>query len=122
MSNSTIRILYFITTGLLTVLMLFSAGNYFFNHDVFAQAFEALGYPTYLIYPLGTAKLLGLVAIWTRRSKTLLEWAYAGFFFDTSLAALAHIMVNDGSELFALIGMVLVLASYWGYQRLYNRN
>ena len=50
------------------------------------ESFTQLGYPAYLIYPFATAKLLGLVAIWTKKSETLKEWAYAGFTFDFLLA------------------------------------
>lgn len=107
------RITFYISTGLLSLLMLISAGMYFFNTAGVGQAFTALGYPTYLIYPLATAKILGLIAIWANTSSTLKEWAYAGFFFDTVLAFFAHIMAADGSFPGALIGMVLVLVSYF---------
>ncbi len=111
------KILYYVSTGLLTLLMLFSAGMYFFNNPSVVQAFTALGYPTYLIYPLATAKLLGLIAIWVKQPATLREWAYAGFFFNTSLAATAHLMVNDGSAPGAFIGLVLVILSYFSGQK-----
>ncbi|MEM1219204.1 MAG: DoxX family protein [Bacteroidota bacterium] len=117
MSDSTIRIIYYVSTGLLTLLMLFSAGMYLFNTEMIKEAFTALGYPTYIIYPLAIAKLLGLVAIWTRLSPTLFEWAYAGFFFDTLLAAAAHLMVQDGGQGAAFVGVVLVLVSYWASKR-----
>ena len=73
---------------------------------------EGFGYPTYIIYPLATAKLLGLAAICTKLSKTLTEWAYAGFFFDFVLAFFAHYMINDGEHFFALIAIVLLLVSH----------
>ena len=107
-----------ITTGLLTVLMLFSAGMYFFNYEEVAGIFTKLGYPTYLIYPLATAKILGLVAIWTKISKSLTEWAYAGFFFDVLLALTAHLMIGDGEYLPAIIALILVFTSYFSYQKL----
>jgi len=81
--------------------------------------FENLGYPTYLIYPLAIAKILGLIAIWTRLSRTLTEWAYAGFFFDVILALVAHLSVSDGGHTFALVGVILVLVSRFSYGRLY---
>lgn len=113
------KYIYWISTGLLTALMLFSAGMYIFNYAEIVKAFEALNYPTYIIYPLATAKILGLVAIWTKLSKTLAEWAYAGFFFDTLLAASAHYMVGDGNMGGALVGMVLVLVSYIYYKKIF---
>lgn len=104
------KIIYYLSTGLLTLLMLFSAYNYFFNYEMIEGFFVTLGYPTYLIYPLAIAKLLGLVAIWTRQSNLLKEWAYAGFFYDTVLAFFAHYFV-DGGITFAAVGIVLVVVS-----------
>ena len=112
--------IYRISTGLLTALMLMGATMYFVQYDMVSDTFTKLGYPTYIIYPLATAKLLGLVTIWTRKSETLKEWAYAGFFFDLLLAASAHISINDGEYAPALVGMVLVLVSYTYSRKLYN--
>ena len=85
------KIVYYASTGLLSVFMLMSAGMYFFKHADIVEAFTALGYPVYLIYPLAIAKLLGLTAIWTRISPTLKSLAYAGFFYDFLLAGSAHL-------------------------------
>lgn len=112
MSNKTNKIIYWASTGLITLLMLLSVGMYIFNHEMVSETFTKLGYPTYLIYPLAIAKILGLIAIWTKKSKLLKEWAYAGFFFDFVLAALAHIMINDGEFAPALVAIVLLIVSY----------
>lgn len=112
MSTKRNRIIYLVSTGLLTALMLMSAGMYFFNNQMVSETFVKLGYPTYIIYPLAIAKILGLIAIWTKKSKTLKEWAYAGFFFDFVLAAGAHFMVNDGEFAPGLVAIVLLLVSY----------
>ncbi|APG64909.1 hypothetical protein LPB136_05845 [Tenacibaculum todarodis] len=106
------KIIYYTATGLLTLLMLFSAGMYFFNHEAVATMFTSFGYPTYIIYPLAVAKILGLVAIWFLKSKTLKEWAYAGFFFDIVLAFFAHYMISDGEQGASVVGLVLVIISY----------
>ena len=107
------KTIYLITTGLLSLLMLFSAGMYFFNHQMVVDTFERLGYPTYIIYPLAIAKILGLIAIWSRKSTTLREWAYAGFFFDFLLAFTAHLYVKDGEHFAALMAMIFLLVSYY---------
>ena len=113
MNYKTNNIIYWITTGLLTGLMLMSAGMYLFNNDVIRVAFTKLGYPTYLIYPLAALKILGLVAIWTNKSKTLKEWAYAGFFFTFVLALAAHLYVKDGEFPPALVAILLLVTSYF---------
>ncbi len=107
------KILYWGATSLFTLLMLFSVYNYFFNHEAITAAFESFGYPTYLIYPLAVAKLLGLVALWSNISKWLKEWAYAGFFFNAILAFFAHYMVSDGQQMGALLAFIFVLISYF---------
>ena len=105
-------LIYRISTGLLTLMMLGSAGMYFFNYEMVSETFTRLGYPTYIIYPLAIAKILGLVAIWTKKSETLKEWAYAGFFFDYVLASSGHMVAKDGEWAGALLAMVLLLISY----------
>ncbi len=106
------QIIYYIATGLLTALMLLSAGMYFFNYDMVAESFIKLGYPTYIIYPLAIAKILGLVFIWTKLSNALKEWAYAGFFFNFILALSAHLYIRDGEYAPAIIAIILLVVSY----------
>lgn len=107
------KILFWASTSLLTLLMLFSAYNYFFNNSAINEAFDSFGYPTYLIYPLAIAKLMGLLAIWSNVSNSLKEWAYAGFFFNAFLAFFAHYMIGDGQQMGAVLAMIFVLTSYF---------
>lgn len=106
------KIVYWGATGLLSVMMILSASMYIFNHDFVVKTFEGLGFPSWIIYPLAVAKLLGLVAIITKKSTMLKEWAYAGFFFDFVLAFFAHISINDGEFAGALIALTLLVLSY----------
>lgn len=106
------KIIYYASTGLLTLLMLFSASMYMFNTEFVKQMFIGFGYPTYIIYPLAFAKIFGLVAIWNTKYKLVREWAYAGFFFDFVLAYFAHKMINDGEESGAILALILLIISY----------
>lgn len=112
MNTKANTIIYYISTGMLTLLMLMSAGMYVFAHETVSGLFTELGYPTYIIYPLATLKILGLIAIWTKNSQTLKEWAYAGFFFDFVLAFSAHVSIQDGGYGLSLAAIILVLVSY----------
>ena len=112
MSNKKNKIMYWVSTGLLSALMIFSAVMYVFNHDMVGETFTRLGFPTYVIYPLAAAKILGLIAIWTRKSRLVAEWAYAGFFFNFLLAISSHVMANDGEFVPASVALVLLLLSY----------
>lgn len=107
------KIAYYVVTALFTVLLSLGIVMYFAKHADVVKAFTKLGYPTYIIYPLAIAKLLGLIAIWTKISPTLKEWAYAGFFFDLVLAIAAHVAIKDGEFFAAAIGLTLLLASYF---------
>ncbi|MGB1206262.1 MAG: DoxX family protein [Chitinophagales bacterium] len=78
-----------------------------------SETIAKLGFPTYIIYPLAIAKILGLVAIWTKKSEALKEWAYTGFFFNFVLALTAHININDGEFAPASVAIVLLLVSYF---------
>ena len=119
--NKTHKIIYWVATGLLTLMMIFSASMYFFNHEEVAGAFTKLGFPTFVIYPLATAKILGLVAILTKKSNTLKEWAYAGFFFNFLLAAGAHINAGDGEQGGAIAALVLLAVSYYFDRKVFTR-
>ena len=93
--------------------MLFSAGMYILNNEVVQGMFIKFGYPTYIIYPLAIAKLLGLFAIWNPKFNILKEWAYAGFIFDGVLAFTAHQVADDGGYLFSLIVIIASVLSYF---------
>tara|TARA_R100001460_G_scaffold13965_1_gene31390 strand:- start:70 stop:495 length:426 start_codon:yes stop_codon:yes gene_type:complete len=106
------KIIYYVTTGLLTILMLYSVSMYFFNHDAVAAMFTNFGYPTYIIYPYAVIKLLGLIALWMPGFKLVKEWAYAGFFFAFILAFFAHYMIGDGEQSGAVLALILLVVSY----------
>jgi hypothetical protein len=42
---------------------------YIFNNAEIGNTFASVEYPTYIIYPLAAAKILGLIAIWTKGLK-----------------------------------------------------
>ncbi|MFC4775780.1 DoxX family protein [Paenibacillus sp. GCM10023252] len=56
---------------------------------------ENLGYPEYILAILGIWKLLGVIAIVIPGVPRLKEWAYAGFFFLMTGAALSHVLAGD---------------------------
>ena len=78
-----------------------------------------LGYPGYLLPFLGVAKLFGVAALLVPRFPRLKEWAYAGLSFDLVGAFYSHLSVGDGpgNWLFSIIGLALVIGSYFFYQR-----
>jgi hypothetical protein len=112
------KIVYWISTILICLLMLASAGMYLLNYQVVAQIFTNLGHPTHVIYPLAIAKILGVTAILSNYSKSLKEWAYAGFFFDFVLAFMAHYFVADGGIVTPVVALGLLLTSYFSDKKI----
>ena len=111
MNYKTKKIIYWTSTVLMCAIFLFSATMYLTRPEEVKGFFQTLNYPTYLVYPLATIKILGIIAVLSNKSKLLKEWAYAGFFFDAVLAAMAHIDANDGSEMMSIVAVVLVIVS-----------
>ena len=114
------KIGYWITTGLLSAMMLLSAGMYFFNTAEIETVFRATGFPTWVIYPLGTLKVLAVIALLSNASRWLKEWAYSGLLFNFLLALGAHQSISDGDQIGAIIAVVLLLASYFFYGKVYG--
>ena len=108
----TTKIGYWITTGLLSALLIMSSGMYLFQNEMIQQAYQSLGYPSYLIYPLVVAKLSAVAVLLTQKKSLIKEWAYAGLFFEFILAFFAHVMVNDGEHMGAVMAMLLLILSY----------
>ena len=115
-------IIYRVVTGLFTLHMLLTVGVYFFNYEMVKEMFTNLGVPSDIIYPLAIAKLLGLIAIWTNKSRILKELAYAGFAIDFILAASAHISAKHGDFLPPLIALGMVFISYIYHRKLFGKS
>ena len=73
-----------------------------------------LGYPLYFVALLSVWKLLGAVVITAPGLPRVKEWAYAGFVFDLTAAAISHAAVGDAviDIVSPLIFLALVGASY----------
>jgi hypothetical protein len=78
------------------------------------QTMQHLGYPAYFASILGAWKLLGALVITVPGLPRLKEWAYAGFFFDLTAAAISRAAVGDSAPdiIAPLVFLTLVLASW----------
>jgi len=92
---------------------------YIFNTEAVRGFFDHLGYPSYLVMPLAILKILGIIAVLTRKSRLLTEWAYAGFLLDAVLAFTAHIVANDGQFMIAAVAIVATVVSRFAYGQRY---
>lgn len=93
-----VKIGFYIGTTLLSLLMLSSAGMYFINYPDVSNEFMRMGFPTWIIYPLGIAKVLGVATLWFVNNKRIKMVAYVGFLFNILLALGAHIGAGDGPD------------------------
>jgi len=75
---------------------------------------QHLGYPLYFATLLGVWKLLGAIVITAPGLPRVKEWAYAGFVFDLTAAAVSHAAVGDsrGDIAAPLVFLALVAASW----------
>lgn len=110
------KTIYWIATGLLCALFIMGAMMYIFNYPRAESFFISLGFPTWIIYPLATLKIIGPIVILLKKSVFLKELAYAGFLFDAVLAFFAHYLVSDGEYMFSLLALVFTTLS-WIYDR-----
>jgi len=116
----TTKIWYWLSTGLLSALLLMSAGMYVFDHAEIVRMFTSFGYPTYIIYPLAFAKVSAVAVLLSQKQSTIKEWVYAALFFEFILAFFAHYMIGDGEQMGAVIAMTLLIASYISGKKLFN--
>jgi len=105
---------YWVVTALLAALMLMGSVPDVLVVPQAVGVFKHLGYPTYLLSFLGTAKILGVLAVLLPCPRALKEWAYAGLFFDLSGALYSHLSTGDPVSVWAfpVIGLLLVGSSY----------
>ena len=112
------KIIYWIATGLMSILMTMSAGMYFFKTEEISEVFIALGYNERIVIPLAILKLLAVAAIVSDFSSRLKEWAYFGLLVDFVLALEGHLAARDGGFGAAVIALILWSISYFFYQKI----
>ena len=98
-------------------MMMSSSVYYVLNLEMVTSDYQALGYPVYVMYFNGLAKLLGGIAILAPVHKSLKEFAYAGYLYILLLALFAHVTLKDGEHWGALMGLVLWSLSYWLWKK-----
>jgi len=101
------KIIYWITTGIIGLMMLFSASMYFTNLQATA-GFAHFGFPDYFRIELGIAKIIGALVLLIPQIPTRVkEWAYAGFGIVFISASIAH--YNSGDPMANVIGPMVFL-------------
>ena len=118
------KAIYWIATGLVCAVMVFSAINFNLKNPVgpMKGAFAHLGYPDYFRIELTVAKALGVLALLTPivplRVK---EFAYFGFGITLISASIAHFSVGD-SLLFVIDPLLFLGALVTSYLYFHKLN
>lgn len=111
------NIIYWITTGIIGAMMLFSAYLYLTKDAAIVEGFKQIGFPDWFRGELGVAKLLGAIALLVPavpvRFKT---WAYVGFGIMFVSAAIGHLFGGDPVSAVAtpviLLGILAISGLY----------
>lgn len=108
--------------GLLCLVFVVSAALTFLDPGGTMRSTAKLGFPTFFVYPLAVAKLLGVAAVLSRRLRTLSHFAFAGFLFDMVLALSAHVHEHDfPAGWLAVAGLIIWVAAFASEHRRWSR-
>lgn len=113
--NKRNKIIYWTATIFLSFGMLAGGVQQMLQIGGYNEIIKELGYPQYLLSILGVWKILGVIAILIPKFLLLKEWAYAGFFFAMSGAAISHIAVGQAfiEALPSIILLVVTVLSWY---------
>lgn len=108
---------YWVATAFFVLQMLIAGIGELTASRGLVQILVHEGYPLYLLTILGVWKLLGVIALLVPGFPRLKEWAYAGFFFDLTGAAVSGIArggVGDpGTVILMPIILTLIALTSW---------
>jgi len=109
------KIIYWIATVWLALGMTSTGIVQLISMKEETDKFDKLGYPMYLMTILGVWKILGVIVVLIPKFPVLKEWAYAGFFFAMSGAAISHVASGSpASEIFpSLLLLILTIVSWY---------
>lgn len=109
------KIIYWTSTLFLSSGMLAGGIQQMFQIGGYNEIVTKLGYPLYMLSILGVWKILGVMAILWPKIPLIKEWAYAGFFFVMSGAAISHLLMKEPfvEAIPALILLTAVILSWY---------
>jgi len=117
---NTDKIIYWGSTAIISILMLFGAYSYF-TSPLAITGIARLGFPDYFRIELATAKLLGTLALILPWSPSKIkEFAYAGFSIMFISAFIAHLSSGVTLEeiVSPIIALIILAVSYIYYAKL----
>ncbi len=111
------RIIYWTVTIFLSIGMLAGGIQQMLQIGGYNDIVTRLGYPLYLLSIIGTWKILGIIVILIPGFRLVKEWAYAGFFFVLSGAAISHLAAGQSlAEAVPSLILLLVTVLSWYFR------
>ncbi|WP_445360302.1 DoxX family protein [Microbulbifer sp. EKSA005] len=109
-------VIFYVASSMFAVLMMISGMAKLTGQEAIVQATVDLGYPLYLLKILGTAYLIGAIAILQPKFETLKQWGYAGFSIALIGASGSHLLAGQAlstalpaTVLLAVLAVVITL-------------
>ncbi|WP_121357093.1 DoxX family protein [Flavisolibacter nicotianae] len=113
------KIIYWTVTIFLAIAMTAGGTQQMLQTGGYNKTVTNLGYPLYLLSIIGIWKILGVITILIPKFPLLKEWAYAGFFFAMSGAAISHLAVGQPfTEAMPSLFLLLIIVLSWYFRPL----
>ncbi|HTN35804.1 MAG TPA: DoxX family protein [Arachidicoccus sp.] len=114
----TVKILYWVTTGLIALFEL--SGAFFMNSEMAIAGMHHLGLPDWFRWEVSIGHIIGGILIIVPVSKRIKEWTYVAFGIDFISAFIAYAAVDGlSANLFSPILMfILLVISYICYHKI----
>jgi len=110
------KIIYWIATLWLSLGMVSSALVQLFKVQTEVDFISRLGYPGYFMTIIGVWKIFGVIVLLMPKLPLLKEWAYAGFFFAMSGAAVSHLAAGTANEIFPSLLLLTLTIVSWNFR------
>lgn len=116
--NNTIKIIYWISTGLIALFEL--SGAFFINSEMAKEGMRHLGLPEWFRWELSIGHIIGGILLITPIPKRFKEWVYVAFGIDFISAFIAYLSVDglNSTVFFPLLMLALLIVSYVYYHNL----
>ena len=117
-SLKTAKIIYWISTGLLSLFLL--SGAFFINSKIAIDAMHHLGVPEWFRWELSIGHRIGglliIIPVWPR----LKEWTYAAMGVDYISSTIAYVSVDGPvpNSFQPLVSLALLIVSYIFYHKI----
>jgi hypothetical protein len=113
MNTKSKTISYWVSTGLLSLMMLFAGYSYLMAPES-VEGFRKIGFPDFFRIELAIAKIIGVAALLLPIPQRIKEWAYAGFGITFISAFITHLSVGDpiGKAFAPVVAFAILAASY----------